>query len=436
MKNPTMLVYVSLYGLLVLRSVHFLPRPLPSGARGQKCQSWYLVAMGCVVMLTGCAMQGAHYKSILRLHNESAVNYSQQVLDTIASVRDEAKLPVFFRVEGATSSWTPSYDASVSASLPVPTGVGTEGFTPKGVVTPGFGGGETYTNIIQYNDFGSAAMSRIDALFGFLCFPIHFDGLVLPNGTLYTIVDETTSRDHLLLWTKTRNGGYLGVTPVKNENFLKFAHDVTYWTQTASPDPRDLASVTGSMYRFFSEYVPTEVALAKAVLTKPGAQTAVDRSREALQTQQRAFDALKEESKMSTTAPAVLQTLLTLERDVVQSRLQAVDKATAQLKQVETDIKFHNSKLQGLFFALQGALSDVKANDPDASDIDIEGIIAKLTKRREILLSGDQQQIEQILALELPRALGQNARETVDELYRERFESLPLRLEPQLQGTQ
>jgi hypothetical protein len=395
-----------------------------------------LVLMAYGVVLAGCAMQGAHYQSILRLHNESAVNYSQQVLDTIASVRDEAKLPVFFRVEGATSSWTPSYNASVSATLPVPTPVGDNAITSRGVVSPSVGGGEVYTNVIQYNDFGSAAMSRIDALFGFLCFPIHFSGLVLPNGTLYTIVEETTSRDHLLLWTKTRHGRYLGVTSAKNENFLKFAHDVTYWAQTASPDPHDLASVTGSLYRFFSETVPTELALAQAVLAKPAAQAAVEETQKALKAQQQAFDALKQESKTSSAPAAVLQTLITLERDAMQAREQEVAKAKAHLSQAEADIKQNSSKLQLLYFSLQSALNDLKAHDPAVSDIDVDGIIAKLNDRQKIILSGDRQQIEKLLAFALHRALGQNARQTTDDLYRERFESLPPRFEPQLQGTQ
>lgn len=200
------------------------------------------ITLGCMLILTGCAFQRAHYKSLVHMQAETATNYSQQVLEAIIGVCDNAKLPVLFSVESGASTWMPLYNSNAVATIPTL-------IVGQTSVTGSLGGGESLTTQLQYNDFGSAAMSRAISLYGLLCFTLQYGETVLPNGTLRTVVEPADSHEHFLIWGKRRNGQYLGVTQDKSEQFLHFAHDVTYWTRHATPDVSDLTSTTGKLLR-------------------------------------------------------------------------------------------------------------------------------------------------------------------------------------------
>jgi len=142
-----------------------------------------------MVVLMGCAFERAHYKSLPELREETSNNYSQQVLETIVGTCDDARLPAFFRVEAGFSSWSPSFSGSTGATVAtLPTG-GT-------VISGNLGIAEAMNKQIQYNDFGSASMTRVVSLYHLLCFEIRSGDTVLPNGTFYTVVDKASSPEH------------------------------------------------------------------------------------------------------------------------------------------------------------------------------------------------------------------------------------------------
>lgn len=390
-----------------------------------RCPLQYLrpITICCAFVLTGCMMQQTHYKSMSKLRQESATNYSQQVLDTIVDVHDRARLPVFFSVENGSSLWNPSYSGSGVALIPMLT-VG------KTDVSGNLLGGETMSNELQYNDYGSAAMSRVTALYNLLCFPIEVAGVTMPNGTLFTIVDKADVRDHFLLWSKTADGQYLGVTKEKNEKFIHFAHDVIYWTRHATPDLTDLQSTTGKLYRLAVAYEPSEALLIHAVRAKPKIQQALANAQTAYKEAQQVFETLKNEARSSRTNAEVMTALLKFELDNVQAHAKHVADITVQLRNVETEIAALQDQLKGFLSMLQQALNEIVTYDSDVSDPVVAAIMEHLHKNIDTILTGDPDKIKATESLLLPYAPGYKANEPVDELYRERFESLPAKLMP------
>src|SRR5262245_53647083 len=76
------------------------------------------MTLGCLSVLAGCMFQGTHNKSFSEVRRETANNYSQQILETIVEVCDEAKVPALFAVGTGSSLWTPSSSGSLSAAIP------------------------------------------------------------------------------------------------------------------------------------------------------------------------------------------------------------------------------------------------------------------------------------------------------------------------------
>lgn len=404
-----------------------------------------LVLLSGVLTLTGCVMMKPHYRSMQQLRKEATINYSQQVLDTIVDMRDQARIPILFSVEAGNSTWTPNYSLSTSVFAPLYglAGVGRAPQVGSGLVSIGessltstVAGGEAMTNQLQYNDFGAAAMTRAHELYSLVCFPIQYGEVVLPNGVLFTLVDVADTRENMLFWAKTRDGRYLGVTPDKTEQFVAFAHDVTYWVQHAAPQASDLRSTAGSLFSFSIAYATTEEALIKAVLAKLGSQEAVAKAQKDLQAKQQKFEDLKAEAKESKTNPAVLQTLLTFEREELQAQQKAVANSAAQLGKAQTDIAANQQELVTLLASMKETLTLIERDDPDLEDLHIDVLSKMLHDRIDTILSEDRTKITALEAHPLPHAAGLTAEESADELYRERFESLPQQFPQSFQATQ
>jgi len=387
------------------------------------------MTVGCIVALTGCVFRGTHYKSLSELRAATSLNYSQQVLDTIIGACEEARLPAFFKVENALSAWSPSITGSAAAAIPMLVVGNTN-------VTGTLGGTETFNNQIQYNNFSPSSMTRVAALYSLVCFELRYGNTVLPNGTFYTVMDKANSPEHFVIWTKTRNGQYVGVTPAKVKAFLQFAYDVTYWTQHAEPHPQDLLSTPGKLYRFSVEYNTTAGTVVEARLAKFHLQEVVTSAREALKAKQQAFEALKEEVKTSKVNPIILQSLLQLESQELQAQGQNLAKLTADHGKLDSSIISSSRTLVESIGMLEEILTELKTHDPNLATLDTDAIIAVFRQLTELFLQGSREQLAALRLPSLPAAAGLKARESADELYRSRFEALPLQFEPRRQGTQ
>lgn len=383
--------------------------------------------MGFFLLSSGCAMRGTHYKSLLDLREETARNYSQQVIDAIVGVRDKSTLPLFFSVEAGVSSWSPSLSGGLSAQIPGPWRARTTALIPS------LQGSESMSNQIQFNDFGAAPMSRVNSLYALLCFHYSIGSVELPNGTLYTIVNESPTAEGLQFTRRLKNGNYLGVPHEKNEDFLKFCKDITFWTRHSAPDPKDLNSAAGMIYRFSIEYPTSIITLANALKTRDSSKAALGEAQKSLVTEKQAYDQLVNESKTSKTAPEIMTTLLGYKREEVKGKLQSLGAVSAAIQQAESDISSQTANLQSLVQSLQKTLEKVKTNDPDASQIDVQGAVNGLMGQISQLLQGNKEVMEQLQATSI-QGTDLKAEDSVDKLYRDRFESLPQRFEGALQA--
>jgi hypothetical protein len=295
---------------------------------------------------------------------------------------------------------------------------------------------ESMQNQLLLQSFGSAAMSRVTSLYSLLCFTIQYGNTVLPNGTFYTAVETADTREHFLIGAKKRNGQYVGVTPARSKDFLQFAQDVTYWTQSAEPALRDLVSTTGKLYRFSIEYDTAAAHLVQARLTKFATEEAMAGAQEALKAKQQAFDALTAEAKTSTSNPLVLQTLLQLASQELQAYKQNAAQLTAELGKLDNEILSHANTLVELETLLEDILAALTMYDPNLATLDTPAIIAFFRQNFETFRRGDRQQLEALPGLALPPVAGHKARDSTDQLYRERFQTLPPQFDPRRQGTQ
>lgn len=382
----------------------------------------------CMVLLSGCAMRNAHYKSFLDLRDETSKNYSQQVIDAIVGVREDGTLPVFFSVEAGSSSWAPAISGSLSSVMAPPWN------SVRTQLSQSVNGSESMSSAIQFNDFGSAPMSRVNTMYALLCFNYQIGDVSLPNGVLYTIVSEQADASNLRFARKLKNGNYIGVPDEKREEFLKFAKDVNFWTRHAAPDPQDLNSTAGAVYRFSVEYPQSIVALAKALKTKEGAEAGLSAAQQAYVAEKAAYDKLVEEAKSSKANPQVMTTLLQFKREEVQGKAQGAGAVGGQIAQAGADIQSNTNNLEGLLKLLRSALEKVKEYDPDASGIDVAGTVHGLNAQITSVMSGNDELIKQFEESTFGGAL--NAQDSVDKLYRDRFESLPQRFDQASQAVE
>jgi len=367
------------------------------------------ITLGCVVALVGCTLQGTHYKSLTEIRRETASNYSQQVLETIVEVCDEAKLPALFSVGTGASLWTPSYTSGLQAAIPTakPSTTG---------LTVSLGSTESLTDNLQYSDFGAAAMSRVTTLYYLLCFELRYGNVVLPHGTFYTAVERASSHEPFLMWTQRPDGQYVGVTEHKREQFMRFAHDVTYWTQHAEPALHDLLSATGKLYRFSVESTTAIAKLRQARSAKAKMEKAVAEVQAALKAKQQAFDALKAQATTSKADPRVLQTLLQLAGQEVQGYMQAVPKVTAELDKLDSEIQSNMMTLEELTGVLGSALVELKYDDPDLASLDIASLITAFRSSIDTILREDGQP-PAAFGFTAPQVAGSRAQDSASKIY-------------------
>jgi len=383
--------------------------------------------------LTGCLMKKMHYKSFLELREETARNYSVQVLDSIIGVLEHAELPVFFNVEAGQSTWTPTYTISSGNVVSAWTHDITLDTNTVTATSPSSSNGESVTSTLQYNDFGSAAMTRVNALYAFLCLPIQFGENILPNGALYTVIDKADSPKNFILSSKIAHDNYMGVRKEKRFAFLRFSNDVTYWTRHDKPATKDLQSVAGTLYRFSSEYFKNKHELVDAFKTKDRAQASMPKVQQALKDKSKEFENLKSEAKTTKINPQIMKTLLQYKQKEVESKAKGFTSVNEQIFKAELTIKTNKAALKSLMKILERSLQEIIDNDPDVKLVNVDTLIGDLRKYTDRLLAGDKTILEEE-ELSLPGASGLDAAESRDDLYRERFESLPPRFDTNLQS--
>lgn len=372
--------------------------------------------------LSGCAMKQTHYKSFPELRDETSKNYSRQVLDSIVAVYDKGEMPVFFSVESGMSAWMPVYSGVLGSSIsPL-------FMADKSSLNPSLTVGETMYSVLNYNDFGSAAMSRVTMLYGYLCFPINFGDVTLPHGSLFTIVDISDKPDGFLFSKQLKDGRYMGVPLSKDDEFIRFARDVTYWSKNMDPDPKDLVSTAGSLYRFSITYPEHLKVLANTIIGEKGGKAAIDPAQKALKEATDKFEALKKDALSSKANPMVLQTLLQMARDDMKEKEKAVAAVAGQLGTSTIAIGAKTSEMDLLIATLQSSLNKIQLCDPDLTQEKSDKIVQMFKDPIKQIMAGDE------LALNkhgntLPVTSFLNAKEPMDELYRERFESLPMRMD-------
>ena len=410
---------------------------MPYAYRGEKVMlsgvGW-VVTLVLVMGFSGCALRGSHYRAVLDLRQESSLNYSKEILDAIVGVRERAELPTFFYVEAGHSSWSPSVSGSfgatahlVEGNLKQLTGGDSLNLSPSGAIN------ESLSNSIQFNDFGSAAMSRVTAIYAFLCYPIQIGGGILPNGALYTVIREADRPDDFILCTKREKDGYLGVTEETRFEFFEFSRDIIYWSRHFQPDPNDLESAAGNLYAFFAQYPAAEQALSDAIESATKAHSDYDGALSSYIETFKQVQKLEEEFQKSKDDPKVLTTILTETYQQRMIQYQQLGGANSEKNAKDKNLTAQEQRIEGLLQNLQQTVLLIKSMDPEGDSIDVDAICEPFRKRVEALMARDERAIREV-QYQMPSAAGLNAQENTDKLYRDRFESLPGRFEGAFQA--
>lgn len=374
--------------------------------------------------LSGCALRAVHQQALLEVQERGARNYPQQVLDTIVGIRQRSELPTFFYFEGATSAWNPSLSSSISSNITTALG-GPAAVTPDiATIVPLLGASESLSSAVQMNDFGPAAMSRVSAIYAFLTYPIQIGDSQLPHGALFTTVREASSSDQFTLWTKTSGGNYVGVSSETQFEFFKLTRDIIYWSRLENPNPADLESTAGTLYAFFSQYPTTELALNDALSAVDKAKADFDGALSAYSDADKRVTQLEQDFRKSKDNARVLTLILQeayKQRELQYNQLGGADKQKSTANAKVTAQRF---KIEGLLQQLEQSASLIKAADPQGSAIDVAAILRPFRKRVDGLLARDPAIIKEVASQE-PSTSGLGARDSVDKLYRDRFEALP-----------
>ena len=128
-----------------------------------------------------------------------------------------------------------------------------------------------------------------------------------------------------------------------------------------------------------------------------------------------------------------MKTLLQYKQKEVESKAKGFTSVNEQIFKAELTIKTNKAALKSLMKILERSLQEIIDNDPDVKLVNVDTLIGDLRKYTDRLLAGDKTILEEE-ELSLPGASGLDAAESRDDLYRERFESLPPRFDTNLQS--
>ncbi|MBD3267696.1 hypothetical protein GF373_13585 [bacterium] len=364
--------------------------------------------------------------SFVELREDTSFSYSQQVVDVIVDLLDNANLPVLMKVEAGNAAWSPSVSSGINAQIPGPWNADTT------TLMPSFNGRDSLSSSIQYNDFSTAAMLRINSLYEFLCFPIQFADVNLPHGMLYTTISIQDSPKGLFLARKLSDGQYLGIPPEKKGEFLMFANDVIYWSQNANPNPQDLRSPAGLFYRFSVEYRDSLLNLAKAQKGLKTLKSDLESAKQTVNALQQEYQQTEEEAKAQQGDSKIIQTILSFKREDLLGSRNHMGQINDDILEAQTMIQTNHKNLTELIGLMEDTLITVEKNDPDFQG-DIDSAIAMFEGHVEQAMQGEMDILQEVEGTDR-RGTGLDAAESVDELYRERFESLPQRFEGAFQA--
>ena len=367
-------------------------------------------------------MQQSHYNALLDLRDNASLDFSKQVLNAIVGVKEMGELPTMYYVEGGNSTWGTNYSGNFGAQINPPWNA------DRTILSPGTNAGENWGLAMQLNDFGPASMSRVTGLFVFLCYPIQLGGGELPNGALFTAVEKAESPDPFLVHSTNGDGVYYGVTEDTKLEFYKLARDVTYWSRHLDPDPHDLESAGGRLYAFFSQYPTAEVRLAEAVLSasksaqdfEGSMQDYVNHMEKIQQLEQKADEA----TDLDDAQVKLLQTMLEDAYDQRDFKYQMLGGAQNQKKQDNRVLSEAEQEVNSLVQDLEATIVQIKQVDPQGDQIDVTAIIEPFNQRIEGILAHDPEIMKEVL-FQVPSSASLDAQDSVDKLYRERFEALP-----------
>lgn len=375
----------------------------------------YLLAI--LLCLNNCVMKQAHYDSMLELSNQASLNYSQQILNAIVGIRENAEMPTLYYVEAGQSSWGKNLSGSMLAQMSPPWN------TNRTMLQPSGSTGENLNLSLQLNDFGPAAMSRVTAIYVFLCYPIHVGGGRLPNGALYTVVDKSSSPAPFILSTRSKEG-YYGITEETRFEFFKITRDITYWTRHADPKPSDLESAAGLLYSFFAQYPSTEMQLANMVVSASKAETDFEGALDDYGNQFKVIAQLVEDAKKAGANDKIYVELL---KDAYAQR----DFKYMQMAGAFTDRKNKKNQLQELeqqvfqlLDILKNTVIQIKHVDPQGDLIDVDAILQPFYDRIDGIIHQDQEVLK-LVRYQMPSTSSLDAQDSIDKLYRDRFEALP-----------
>lgn len=379
-----------------------------------------LFTMSFIILFNGCAMRTLHNKTIVNLRNETAHNYSKQVVEAAAGILDRSELPVMFSVEGGNSTWNPHYEKSFNFDVSPPWSAATT------VLSPGILASESVVDTVQINDFGSDATYRLNNLFSYVCFPFVIENLVLPNGMLYSIFNIQNTQEGLDYPTKLSHGKYIGVPLEKRKEFLLFVSDVLNWSRHASPDILDLSSPPGIAYMFFFKYYHNLQDSYSSIQASTGLNNEIQQYEiknqiVTLEYETKLHSALNGDS-ISNGFPAILK-LLQSHVEGIQSSLNDLEnelnssRTTGQKYYIENHFILKN---------LTKVLTTLAKQDPDINVNQVNETLLILQQRIDDVHEGKLDDIMKELKLYIPvGGSGIEAAESTEDLYRERFERLP-----------
>lgn len=380
---------------------------------------FFLIPTLCV-FFSNCAMHPLHKRTIVNLRNETAYNYSKQVVEAAAGIIDRSELPVMFSVEGGSSIWNPQYESDFGANISPPWSAASTALSPGITIS------ESVVDTVQLNDFGSDATYRLNILFSYVCFPLVIEELDLPNGMLYSIFHIQDTQENLDYPTKLSDGKYIGVPKTKRHEFLLFVSDVLNWSRHASPNILDLSSPPGVTYMFLFKYYHNLQGSFSSSQAVAGLSDKIQQHKIQVQLVTKEY-----ETKLQfALANDSISNGFTEALKLLQSKVKTMQ---SELKELENEFNSALSSAQKYYVEnhfivkqLSHVLTELAEHDSDINTDQVNGTLATLNQRIEDVHDGVSNDIMNELKQYIPiGGSGIEAAEATEDLYRERFERLP-----------
>ncbi len=176
----------------------------------------------------------------------------------------------------------------------------------------------------------------------------------------------------------------------------------------------------------------TEIALNEAVKKMRQSEKDFNDSRDDYVNFYKSVREIEDQFRQSKENPTILKEILAEAYKQQQMKYEILGSANGSKNTAQKNLATQKQKIEQLITSLSQCLSSIKNSDKQASDVNVYKIIQPFRDRVDGILAQNPDIVKDV-EYQMPNTAGIDAKDSVDKLYRDRFEALPDRFDARMQ---